>query len=169
MVPYRQLRDLYWRGLWLGLFVLRRALRDAGAERPRDPVRPAGGFAAGSAGVGEHLVERTVARETSGHQHVFGERRGEEAGRSLVVDGPVAGHVRERGRGGPTDGRDEQIALYLGAVGALHGAYVVSTHYPYDIAAPAGVHDAGDLDARAFEFLCGRIPALVRGEDDRPL
>src|SRR5215211_2255706 len=161
-----QFRDLP-RRLRLGRSLLVSALWYARAEHTRDSCCPTGGFAAGGARVGEQLVEGAVARKTARYQHVFGEHRGDEAGRPLGVDGPVAGHVRQRGRRGPADGRDEQVALYLGAVGALYGAHVPSTYHPDDIPAPAGVHDARDLDARAPEVLRGRVPAPVRREDDR--
>src|SRR5215204_4805873 len=162
-----QLRDLLWRRLrrWF----LLEGLRDAGVLPSRGLCGPPRGFPAGGACVGELLIERPIASYSATRQHVVGEGRREEAGSPFVVDRAVASHVHQGGGRGPADGRDEQVALYLSAVGALHGADAPTTLHAHDVSAPAGVDDAGDLDASAREVFCCLVAALVRREDDHPL
>jgi hypothetical protein len=143
MLLDRQLRDLDGRRHRLLATV--RALRDARVQRPAGG--PSRGLAAGDARVGEQLVERPVAGDPAGRQHVVGQAGGEEAGRPLVVEGLISGHVQERGGRGPADSRDEQVALHLGPVGALDGAHAPVAPHPRDVAAPPGVHHAHDLHA----------------------
>src|SRR5918992_1768278 len=114
-------------------------MQDAGAQRTRGLGGPPRGFAADGARVGEQLVERPVAGDPARRQYIVGELGGEEASRSLAVGGPVAGHVQQRGWRSPPDGRNEKVAIYRGAIGALHGAHVRATPNPDDIFALAGV------------------------------
>ena len=96
---------------------------------PLGPLQPEGGgerhgaaggeFARGPP-VGDEFVTAAVADHAAGGEHVVGWAGGEEAGSVGVVHRPVARHVEQRRRRGPSDCGDEQVTLDRGAVAQRH-------------------------------------------------
>ena len=68
---------------------------------------PAGGEFTRCPPVGDEFVPAAVADHAAGGEHVVGWAGGEEAGSVGVVHGPVARHVEQRRRRGPSDCGDE--------------------------------------------------------------
>jgi hypothetical protein len=70
----RQLWDLYGRRLRFFLLDCTpvRTLGEARAQYPRGPGGSSGGLTANGTRVGEQLVERPVAHDPAGRQHVVG-------------------------------------------------------------------------------------------------
>ena len=125
----------------------------------------AGGEFARGPPVGDEFVTAAVADHAAGGEHVVGWAGGEEAGSVGVVHRPVARHVEQRRRRGPSDCGDEQVTLDRGAVAQRHPLHpALRAGGGRDALTRSGVDDSGDRDAGGLQGLDGRVSGFVRRE-----
>ena len=115
--------------------------------------------------MGFQLSGRPVTGNAARSQDVVGQRIGEVPGCRGVVDGPITGHVEQRGWSSPARGRDHQVGVKGPSVAQRDLGHAALALHGHNAFALAGVQHGHDFYADPLQIGDCRVPVGVGGHD----
>ncbi len=104
------------------------------------------------------LLDRPVAREPTGDEHVAGQVvAGEEADSVVAPHWAATRHVEQSGRTRPTDRRHQQVGIDLRSALQLHAPDAVTAQCLTNLTATTGVDDGHDVNSGRSKRLSRRV------------